>query len=186
VVAQATSTAFQAGTGTGRPSGAVAEGFRAAMRLFATSVTILSTEEAQQRYGMTATSVTSVAMDPPSLLVGVKRTASIHDPLRRRGAFCVNLLATGHEHHCIDFAGGQPPERRFETGRWGSWLGLPYLLDAAANLFCRVDAELAYGTHTLFVGRVEDALVSGKTAPLIYLAGCFLRVGRPVEPAECK
>lgn len=144
------------------------------MRRLAATVTIISTEEGGRRFGMTVTAIASVSMEPPSLLVSVNSAASIHDPLRRRGAFCVNVLGSGHEQHCADFAGAMPSEARFGCGRWGTRGDLPYLLDAPANVFCVVDKEVAYGTHTIFIARVQAVVLAGEASPLVYLDGGFL------------
>ena len=50
----------------------------------------------------------------------------------------------------------------------------PYLTDAQANLFCVVDGMLGYGTHTIFVGRVDAIRLHGETRPLIYGDGRFI------------
>ncbi|MFW6028115.1 MAG: flavin reductase family protein [bacterium] len=152
----------------------VQEGFREAMRRVAQTVTIISSRNGSGRVGMTATSVASVSMDPPSLLVSVKRTASIHRPLEAVGAFCVNVLNTDQQEHCFDFSGRKEGEARFEPGEWTEEYGLPCLADAQANIFCTVDAMLGYATHTIFVGRVTRVLTRGVVAPLVYLNGGFI------------
>ena len=57
--------------------------FRLAMRKLASTVTVLTTREADEHHGMAATAVTSLSTEPPSLLVCVNRSASLHDPLHR-------------------------------------------------------------------------------------------------------
>lgn len=150
-------------------------GFRAAMRRLAATVTVISTHDGKRDYGMTATSVASLSMDPPSLTVAINRSASIHDPLLARGTFCVNLLRAGQEEHCRVFATRPDGEWRFQTGSWErSAEDLPYLVDAQANLFCRVGASLTYGSHTIIVGEIADLRVAEDVAPLIYLNGAHL------------
>lgn len=155
----------------------VIEPFRLAMRSMAATVTILSTAACGRRYGMTATAVTSVSMAPPSLLVSVNREASIHSPLSREKRLCVNVLAESQQRLCADFSGGKTGEERFQDGEWALRDGLPYLLDAQANIFCLVDHPLDYGTHTLFLCRVADVRLPGAKSPLVYLAGGFLPAG---------
>ena len=87
-------------------SGQITADFKKAMRRLAATVTIISTSDANgNRYGMTATAVNSLAMDPPSLLICVNHSASIHAPLVGRGRFCVNVLTTGHEDLVSAFSG---------------------------------------------------------------------------------
>ena len=98
--------------------GIIAE-FKRAMRRLASTVTIISTADVNgNRYGMAATAVTSVSTDPPSLLVCVNRDASIHAPLAGRGAFCVNVLTTGHEDLVSAFGGRLKGNERFSVGDW--------------------------------------------------------------------
>ena len=52
--------------------------FRKAMRRLTSAVTVITTAHEDRRYGMTATAVTSVSADPPSLLICVNRSASLH------------------------------------------------------------------------------------------------------------
>lgn len=157
-----------------RASDQVQEEFRDAMRRVAQTVTIVSSRNGSGRVGMTATSVVSVSMDPPSLLVSVKRTASIHRPIEALGAFCVNVLNADQQEYCFNFSGGKAGETRFESGNWTEQYGLPCLSDAQANIFCAVDATLGYATHTIFVGRVTRVLTHGQVAPLVYLNGGFI------------
>ena len=58
------------------------EQFIIAMRFLASSVSIISTkDQSGNLYSMTASSVTSLTMDPPSILVCVNNGARIHDAL---------------------------------------------------------------------------------------------------------
>jgi flavin reductase (DIM6/NTAB) family NADH-FMN oxidoreductase RutF len=67
-------------------------------------------------------------------------------------------------------------EERFGIGIWGeNASGIPYLEDAQASLFCTVAKSMAHGTHTIFVGEVDEVRVGGETAPLLYQEGAFHR-----------
>ena len=67
------------------------------MRRLTTTVCVISCSLGDMWYGMTATAVTSVCADPPSLLVCINGSAAIHDPLIQSKRFCVNLLRVGQE-----------------------------------------------------------------------------------------
>lgn len=150
------------------------QSFRSAMRRMAATVTIVSSSHKGARHGMTATAITSVSMEPPSLLVCVNRDASIHDPLWESGRFCINLLSQGQDEYCHVFSGREQGEARFDSGNWACSGGIPYLVDAQANLFCRVDKRIAYGTHTIFIGLVDHAHFNEETRPLLYLDGALM------------
>ena len=56
-------------------------------------------------YGLAATAVTSLALDPPSLIICVNRQATIYEPLLHSGAFCANLLRPEHQALSAAFTG---------------------------------------------------------------------------------
>jgi flavin reductase len=154
---------------------------RRVMRGVAATVTIVTTESGGAWYGMTATSFTSLALEPPSVLVAVNRDATLHDPLLRRGAFAVNVLVEGDEATAMARRFGNSAigsDERFRHGRWRLHAsGLPVLDDAQAWLVCRLQERLAAGTHTLVVGRVEDVSPRGRrVAPLVYVDGRYRRL----------
>lgn len=147
--------------------------FKRAMRRLAATVTIISTADAQgQRHGMTATAVNSVSMDPPSLLICVNHSASIHDPLLARQRFCVNVLTTEHEALVAAFGGKLKGDDRFVVGDWQRDAGnLPYLPSAQSNLFCDIVKVMSFGTHSIVIGQVTEVCVQEQVRPLIFTDG---------------
>ncbi len=150
--------------------------FRAAMRRLAASVSIVvACDEEGPPTGMAATSITSLTVDPPAVLVCVNRTASLHALLVPRAPLSINLLSSHQHDVSAAFGGGVPRERRFEIGNWrDNGYGLPMLDEAQANLRCVIDAMLAYGTHSIVIARVLEVRVSDHVAPLIYQDGRYL------------
>lgn len=61
--------------------------FRAAMRRFASTVTIITAADHERRHGMTATAVTSLSMSPPSLLICLNQKTLLHDIMFRARRF---------------------------------------------------------------------------------------------------
>jgi flavin reductase len=147
------------------------DAFRLAMRRMAATVSILTTRMDEQPYGMTATAVSPVSMAPPALLVSINQSASIHEPLKRIGAFWVNLLGDDHDKHCFAFSGKLAGADRFRCGSWQEERGMPLLADAQANIFCEVDLQIPFATHTIFIARMIEARISDAVRPLIYLDG---------------
>ncbi|MGO8918379.1 MAG: flavin reductase family protein [Stellaceae bacterium] len=144
-------------------------GFRAAMRRVAATVTIVTARDGERQHGMTATAVTSLSMEPPSLLVCVNRKALMHDVMLRAESFCVNVLHRDHAELSAAFGGALSPDARFGLGAWArTEAGLAYLTDAQAVVFCRKATAIPYGTHTVFIGEVTDVEVREPIAPLIY------------------
>ena len=149
--------------------------FRAAMRRLAASVAIVVACGDDGPVGMAATSITSLTIDPPALLICVNRATSLHALLVPTAPLSVNLLSRHQQGISAAFGGGVPREERFGIGTWhDSEDGLPELADSQANLRCVVDAMLAYGTHSIVIARVLKARVGTGVEPLIYQDGAYL------------
>lgn len=113
-------------------------------------------------------------MDPPSVLISVNNDASISAVLLEGAPFAVNVLPQGFEDLANRCAGAVKGEDRFATHMWhASPAGVPFLTEAQAAIVCKNDATLAYGTHTIFVGRVTEVFGDGQRNPLIYFNGRY-------------
>lgn len=146
--------------------------FKHAMRRQASTVTIVTAEDEGVRHGMVATAVCSLGVDPPSLIVSIAQTASLHDPLLASGRFCVNVLTQSQADLVSVFSGRQKGEVRFRFGTWERHeLGLPLLRNAQANLVCHAVATLRYSGHTVVVGHVSDVHATESVEPLLYHNG---------------
>ena len=148
--------------------------FRGAMRRLASGVGVVTTIHEARWFGMTATAITSLSMEPPSLVVSVNQNASIHAPLTKNGLFCVHLLRRDQVEIGRAFA-ALPSAERFTVGDWVlSDHGCPSLRCAQAVVHCRLGPILPFGTHTLLVGEVIEAIIHDEVAPLLYVDGKFL------------
>lgn len=124
---------------------------------------------------MAATSITSLTVDPPAVLVCVNRSTGLHALLEPTAPLSVNLLSKHQQDVSAAFGGQVPREERFKVGDWREGRsGLPVLDGAQANLHCVIDAMLAYGTHSIVIARVLEVQVSDTVAPLIYQDGTYL------------
>jgi flavin reductase len=148
--------------------------FRAAMRRLAATVSVVTIWEGTRSLGMTATAVTSLAADPPSLLVCVNKSASMHDALAGVGRFCVNLLHRDQEGVAKTFADSTRRDERFETGGWlQEEQQPPYLPDAQAVFFCEKIQTVPFGTHNIYIGAVDGVRFRQDVDPLVYVDGRF-------------
>ena len=71
------------------------DGFRSAMRQLTGGVSVITAGRGRDISGMTVTSVSSLSVDPPALIVSVNRSASSLPLLKRYGCFGVNILTSG-------------------------------------------------------------------------------------------
>ena len=124
--------------------------FRLAMRRFPAAVSVITSADQTRQHGMTATAVTSLSLDPPSLIVCVNRSTLLHDIILQGRHFCVNILRKDQAELSSAFGGAVAPEARFGCGNWlMSAQGVSYLADAQANIFCRKVAAVPYSTFLI-------------------------------------
>ena len=144
------------------------------MRRLVSGVAVITTCDSADPHGMTATSVSSLSFEPPSMLVCVNRSASMHDILEASGRFCINLLSRDQQVIGQRFASKPDGPSRFDDVAWTMVRALPRLSGVQASIFCSQAAFLRFGTHTIFVGAVDGVEVSDEVNPLTYVDGRFL------------
>jgi flavin reductase (DIM6/NTAB) family NADH-FMN oxidoreductase RutF len=164
------------GRPTAKGSGAVelVAATRRGLRRFARSVVIITCREPGRRYAMTATAVCEVSMNPPTILVCINRSASIHQPLSDGAGFRVNLLSKEHAPIAALCADTARTDERYTQGDWcDADDGPPRLRDALASFSCRQIATLPFATHTVVVGEVVSVDVAETGDPLVYSEGGY-------------
>lgn len=150
----------------------LAENFRAAMRRLASTVALITTGGEGGWNGMAVTAVMSVCTEPPTLVIAVNRSASIHPMLQTGGSYCVNLLGERHERLVGAFSGARKGQERFEQGAWEPGIdGLPILSDALASFLCRISSMVEVGTHSMIFGVVEHIRYHPDVDPLLWADG---------------
>jgi flavin reductase (DIM6/NTAB) family NADH-FMN oxidoreductase RutF len=147
--------------------------FKAAMRRFATGVTIVTTVGADGHvHGFTANAFASVTADPPMLLICVNRSAQSHPLISEAGKFCVNILSLEQREVADRFA-RSGIEDRFGQLKWQAGeTGSPILEGSLAHFDCTLAEEHTAGTHTIFVGTVVKCGFAEGT-PLGYFNGSY-------------
>lgn len=169
---------IEAGSAASAPL-TIAEQLRAGLRRLGKAVVVITCWHEDRRWAMTATAVSELSMDPPSLLVCVNQTASLHGPLTQGANFCVNILHADQLAVSQACSGAKKGEERFSEGKWGSGAcGTPYLRDAQANFFCEYETHIEYGTHAVVIGAVREVDWAGEVDPLIYVDGGYARAAR--------
>jgi len=155
------------------------EHFKVAMRRLAATVTIISCSFEGKRFGMNATAVSSLSMEPPSIIVCVNHGSSIIGSIRRAQYFSVNILRESQAELSRQFSSTPKHEERFKIGDWcAGEHGIPYLLSAQAAVFSKVVEEFTFATHSIFVGAVSRVIVRDTVEPLLYADGQFAGLKR--------
>ena len=150
-----------------------AEGFRQAMRRVASTVNVITICPRAEPMGITATAMSSLSLDPPSLLVCINRFAAMHGLMDDVSHFRVNVLHREQEHLARMFADRRQHALRFADGWEVECERPPRLLDAQASILCRRIDHHRFGTHSIFIGVVEDVAVREGIDPLVYVNGHY-------------
>jgi flavin reductase (DIM6/NTAB) family NADH-FMN oxidoreductase RutF len=140
------------------------------MRRTASGVAVLATDGPAGRSGLTVSTLCSLSMEPPSVIVCIHRNSRSLPVILKNAVFTANALAEDQARIARGFAGQMPElrEDRFAVGTWNTLsTGAPALVDAAAAFDCRVSAIFDYGSHRIIVGEVMD-LIMGETNPLVH------------------
>lgn len=151
--------------------------FKRVLRRWASGVTIVTTRVGDRVLGMTASSFSSVSLDPPLVLVCADKTSHTLPMIRESKVFAVNVLADDQHELSTRFAITGNEDVRFEgiPVRSGT-TGAPWLPGTLAVLDCRVVAEHDAGDHVIYVGEVLEAEVDESREPLLYYDACYRRL----------
>ncbi|GII00098.1 flavin reductase family protein [Planobispora takensis] len=152
-----------------------AEGYRRALAVHAAGVVVITARSGDAPVGLTATSFSSVSLDPPLVSFYVDRGSTTWPRLRAAGHFAVNVLASDQAELATRFA-SRGVDRFAAPTRWSPGpLGAPLLRDVSAHLICLPHETAEVGDHTLVVGLVVEAVADGPGRPLLYHQGRFGR-----------
>ncbi|TQS26191.1 flavin reductase family protein [Microbispora sp. KK1-11] len=152
-----------------------AEGFRRALAMHAAGVVVITAQSDGVPVGLTATSFSSVSLDPPLVSFYVDQASTTWPSLRSADHFAVNVLASDQAELAARFA-RKGVDRFAEPTRWRPGpLGAPLLEGVAAHLICLPYETVEVGDHILVVGLVAEADVGGPGRPLLYHRGRFGR-----------
>jgi flavin reductase (DIM6/NTAB) family NADH-FMN oxidoreductase RutF len=149
--------------------------FRNLMCRFPTGVAIVTTIDRDgDPRGMTCSSLTSVCLTPPTLLIGLRTASATCQAVLDRGEFALNLLHVGGVAAARAFASAVP--ERFARVQWRASLrGLPWLTDdAGATADFQVVLTQQVGDHTTIFGELRGVRLH-EGQPLLYCMRQFVR-----------
>jgi flavin reductase (DIM6/NTAB) family NADH-FMN oxidoreductase RutF len=161
--------------------------FRGAMRHLTGGVSVITVGSGKDITGMTVTSVSSLSVEPPTLIVSINRESSSWPILRRQGFFGVNILGAGQLDVAERFTGkgGLKGADRFAGAQWTTRIsGVPLLVGALAAIDCEVEEIVERHSHAIVIGRVLDIQKSGHTAALAYWQGRYVAVDQDEDAAK--
>ena len=146
------------------------EQLRLSMRAWVSGVTVVTASHAGERHGMTVSSFTSVALEPPLIIISLQTASRTHQLVSQANAFAVTILAEDQRDLSDRFAGrlGDAEDRLAGVETETLVTGAPFLKGGLAYLDCRVMQSIPLGTNTLFLAEVVAARGNGTGQPLVY------------------
>jgi flavin reductase (DIM6/NTAB) family NADH-FMN oxidoreductase RutF len=155
------------------PTSLTAPALRAALGLFATGVTIVTTRAPDgSMIGLTANSFNSVSLAPPLVLWSLGLKAGSLQAFLQAKHYAIHVLAVEQQNLAERFASKMP--NRFEGLALNPGLGdVPLLPDCAAVFECTSKSQYPEGDHVILVGEVLACQHDATRSPLLFHGGKF-------------
>ncbi|MGI8775710.1 MAG: flavin reductase family protein [Actinomycetota bacterium] len=140
--------------------------YRAAARLFASGVTIVTVASEGSLHGMTASSFAATSLDPPLILVSLGQSSRTRSMIHDTEVFGVNILSAHQEAVARAFA--IPGDKTFEdVPHHRGPHGIPLLEGSLVSMGCRTHEVIRAGDHEIFIAEVLTTEI-GEGDPLLY------------------
>ncbi|GEL24684.1 monooxygenase [Pseudonocardia sulfidoxydans NBRC 16205] len=135
--------------------------------------------------GFTCQSFASLSLEPPLVNFCPARTSSTWPRIREVGRFCVNVLASDHQHYSAGFA--RSGTDKFAGVTWSAApSGAPILDGVAAWIDCSLEHEYEGGDHTIVVGRVHHLGADESRSPLLFHRGAYTLIAPAAETEQAR
>ncbi|GAB3598110.1 flavin reductase family protein [Microbacterium tumbae] len=146
----------------------VGEGLKAAFRTHPAGVAIITAATDAGPVGLTASSVSSVAVDPAAIMFSVTRATGSAGAILGAATFLVHLVDSEHADLAQNFA--VSGAERFTADQGWSRLatGEPYLASARAALRCRPLHTVSVGSSTVVIAEVLEVIMGQPGRPVVY------------------
>ncbi len=154
--------------------------FKHAFRRLAAGVSVITALAPDGRpAGFTATSLASLAADPPMATFNMARKASAWPAIEQTDHVIVHFLGIRNrvaaEKLSLDAA------LRFDGDHWAPGpLGLPLLKDVPAWMLCRIVGRYPVEQSAAIVVRIEDGALGASDVPLLYHERSYWQPGDQV------
>ncbi|MFE6036533.1 flavin reductase family protein [Streptomyces sp. NPDC056452] len=154
------------------PRTASPELLRSVFRQHAAGVAVI-TAAGERPVGFTATSLNSVAAEPPLISFGVGAESSSWPVVAEAEHIGVHILGEEQQELAATFARSGADRFGPSTGWRSGPEGVPLLDGVVAWLVCRVVARIPAGDHRIVIAQVVLGDPSGGGRPLVYHQGRF-------------
>lgn len=144
--------------------------FRSVMGRFATGVAVVTYLSEERPAGMTVNAFMSVSIDPPLVVISVRKQSRVNQCIKPGVAYGINILADQQISLCHHFAGKpleDPPLFVIHES------GTPLIENSLAHLVVRAVQVVNAGDHYLYLSEVEHARLGHQRNPLVFFTGAF-------------
>lgn len=148
---------------------AVGEGLKAAFRHHPAGVAIITASGPDGPVGLTASSVSSVAVDPAAIVFSVTRATGSAGAILSAESFVVHLLDHAHADLAQSFAVSGSERFTAEQGWSVLPTGEPHLAGARAALRCRALQIVPVGSSSVVIAEVVEVIPGDAGLPLVYV-----------------
>ena len=145
--------------------------YRETVANFPSGVTVVTTRDGGEDFGLTVSAFTSLSLDPPMVLVSIDRKSKSHQHLVEGAPIGISVLAAGHTdvavqfpRHVDDRFAGINIVRRGEQD-------IPFVGDAAAWFLGDVRDRYVGGDHIIITVAVRECGWHDGGRPLLYRGG---------------
>ncbi|MFD3742060.1 flavin reductase [Streptomyces sp. CB00316] len=145
---------------------------RSVFRRHAAGVAVI-TAAGEWPVGFTATSLNSVAAEPPLVSFGIGTSSSSWPVLAEAEHVGVHILGEHQQELAATFARSGADRFGPSTDWSGGPEGVPLLAGVSAWLVCRVVARIPAGDHRIVIAEAVAGDPSGAGRPLVYHQGRF-------------
>ena len=152
--------------------------FVKALRNLAYPVCIISNSENNSKNAITVSSMTSLSLDPPSLLACINKSASIHKTLKVGNLVNVNLLSSLQQEISTICSSSESKVSRFDNNFWTyDDSNMPFLKDAQSIIKCKIEELVSYATHSILILSMQSVILNNENPdPLLYGNGNYLKL----------
>lgn len=158
--------------------------YKDALASWASGVSIVATRSGGLVHGVTVSSFASLSLEPPLVLACIAQKSKLPPMVRESRRFAISLLSQEQHDTSAAFArSGREPAPGFASvgiEESSTAAGMPIVAGAMAFLDCELHAELGVGDHTIFVGRVIEAVTEPDKSPLVYYRRKYRRLDASV------
>ncbi|WP_328379187.1 flavin reductase family protein [Streptomyces sp. NBC_00440] len=154
--------------------GIAPERFRQVFRRYPAGVVAVTADSGRGPVGFTATSLTSLSLEPPLVSFGIAVTASSWPHIERATTAVINFLSSDQEPLARTFA-KSGIDRFAAPTQWRRLPGgEPVLGGVAGWLRLGVEQIVPAGDHRIVVARVEESWLDESRGPLVFHDGNYL------------